>query len=656
MTGTRLTRTIFCLCNLLFSAFVVAQIPVSESLEEIAGRDKQRAARIMGQMDQTGGFSRASTNFDIHHYRCEWNIDPANRYIRGKVTAAFRMTESADHVIFDLTDSLVVDSVVFRQSAIPFSRIGDNSLSVLFPQALDENTIDSLAIHYQGIPPSGPGFGSFANEQHAGTPIIWTLSQPYGSMEWWPCKNGLNDKTDSIDILITTPDRYTSVANGMLQAEQAGNGNRLTWWKHRYPIASYLVAMASTNYTVLNDTIQLANRVLPLIQHAYPENATAFRNGVPLTRRTIRLFHNSFGEYPFLNERYGHTQFSWRGGMEHQTNSFMFNLSEGLVVHEAAHQWFGDKITCGSWSDIWLNEGFAVFLSNYSFERFYSYSQLLFNLKIQLDLITSKPDGSVFVYDTTSVDRIFDYRLTYLKSAWVLQMLRWQLGDSAFFTGVRSYLEDGQVKYGYARTKDLQRNLETAGGQDLDEFFNDWVYGEGYPSYDLTWTPIGNGWIQTRLSQTASHASVSFFEMPVPIRFKNSSRDTVLIFDHRQNNQSAYLKLGFTPDSAFIDPELKLISAGNKVTRKDLEPSATTIIVFPNPAPDKCYLMLKNFATQDIALTLHNNLGQLLWNRNLPAFSGSTLVEIPAENLPGGIYFVRVKGSKGDTFTRKVLK
>ena len=646
-----------CLIFLLFNGNLIAQKKWQDETLQIAEMEKKGAASRMDAMDASSISSNASADFNIHHYRCEWKLDPAIRFIEGKVTASFIITSSTNNIIFDLVDSLKVDSVLYQGVKLTYARPGNHTLKINFPVTLSANSNASVIIYYRGVPPNISGFGTYISSMHAGVPVTWTLSEPYGSMEWWPCKNGLNDKTDSLDILITTPDIYTSSTNGLLQNEVVSAGLRTTIWKHKYPIATYLVAIASTNYTILTDTVQLGSTVMPLIQYAYPESAVAFKNAAGITARTLRLFHETFGDYPFIREKYGHTQFSWGGGMEHQTNSFMYNVSENLVVHEAAHQWFGDKITCGSWRDIWLNEGFAVFMTNYSIERNYSEAQLLATLRAQLNSVVSAPNGSVYVDDTTSASRIFSGRLTYNKGGWLVRMLRWKLGDSAFFRGIRSYLKDPSIVYGYAVSSDLKRNLEKASGIDLSEFFEDWLYGEGYPSYQLNWSVIGNGWIQSNLSQTTSHTSVDFFEMPVPVRFKNATRDTTIIIEHIRNQQTAFHRIGFIPDSAFIDPLLKIVSAKNTITKSDPPPSdPNSVSIFPNPVQTQLTVYLKNFQSGNISMMLYNTKGQLLWQRQMNNFSGSDFIVIPTDNLPRGMYWLSIRDNKDLKLVKKVLK
>jgi aminopeptidase N len=651
------SRVIVFSLSLLFVAGAQAQKKdlFSES-QEIAASE-MKSAMLKTQVAAAGApFSKATSNFDIHYLNCKWKVDPAVRYIQGSVLTGFTMVQRSNIVTLDLMDDLKVDSVTNGNIKLNFYRPFDNTIVVSLGTFLDPGQKGAFEIHYKGVPPTSSPFMSFTTSTHAGVPVMWTLSEPYGGRDWWPCKNGLNDKADSIDISITTPQQFTSTTNGVLVNELVQSGFRTTYWKHRYPIATYLVAFAATNYTVLNNSVRLGTFDMPIMEHAYPEKVAEMVNASALTARTLQLLHNSFTPYPFINERYGHTHWGFGGGMEHQTNSFMINMSETLIVHEAAHQWFGDKITCGSWRDIWLNEGYAVFCVNYNVEKYYPENTLLNLYRSQINNITSKPNGVVYVDDTTNVARIFDSRLTYNKGGWVLQMLRWKLGDSVFFRATRNYLNDPALRFNYARTEDLKKHFEKESGVNLTEFFNDWVYGQGFPSYKLQWAAAGGAWVQTTLSQTTSDTSVKFFEMPVPIRFKNSTRDTIVVLNHTRNAQVDFFKIGFIPDSAFIDPKLKLISANNTIVKTELFPNSGNAAVFPNPFGDYLNVLLKNLGEGELHISIYNSVGALVWRKRFVGFKGDDLFVIPTDHLSHGSYWIKINKDAEEPILRKVVK
>jgi len=528
----------------------------------------------------------ASTgNYNITYHRCEWYIDPAVYAISGKVTTYFiPLSPDFASINFDFANTMSVDSVSYHGINLSYSQDADNLLSISLPEAVPQNVLDSLSVTYHGVP-IGTGFGSFIQSTHDGTPIIWSLSEPYGARDWWPCKQSLNDKIDSIDILVTCPEQYRDGSNGVLVSETQNGTNKTYHWKSHYPIAAYLVAIGVTNYSQYSDYAIMSNGdSLQILNYVYPENLSYSESMTPAIVPVIQLYDSLLKvDYPFAKEKYGFCQFGWGGGMEHQTMTYCSLFDEWILAHECAHQWFGDRITLGSWQDIWLNEGFAVYFEGLTHEYL---PPVYWNDWKQghIDYITSDPGGSVFVDDTTSVWRIFDSRLTYSKGAYLLNMLRWKLGDSLFFAGLHAYLTDPALAYGYARTADLQRNLQNVSGQDLTNFFNEWFYGQGYPSYHLRWYNVGNNW-NVILSQTQSHPSVSFFDMPVPVELKDDTHDTTVVLNNTFSGQSFNVNLSFAPTQVILDPDLWIIHANDAITQIDTAVIRTDVIASTSLCP-----------------------------------------------------------------------
>lgn len=506
-------------------------------------------------------------NYDIYYHRFNWFVDPAIFYISGDVTTYFfSEMEGLSEIVFDMHSDLQVDSIKKQGQQLSYQH-QDHVLTVFLENPIDLGASDSLTIWYQGVP-SQSGFGAFGQGVHSDGPAIWTLSEPYGARDWWPCKQSLNDKIDSIDIYVTTPTGISVASNGVLMDSLPLPDDKVRYyWKHRYPIPAYLIAIGVTNYQKFSDYVRLENGdSLEILNYVYPDRFSQAQSSLEATVDIMEIFNDLFTEYPFADEKYGHAQFGWGGGMEHQTMSFMGGFSVDLQAHELAHQWFGDKVTCGSWQDIWLNEGFATYSVGLIYEAtsanlfWPSWKNILNNS------ITSQPGGSVFVRDTSQVGRIFDGRLSYSKGAFLLHMIRWTIGEEAFFTAIRNYINDPDLAFRYARTDDLIDAFETASNMDLSEFFNDWFYGEGYPSYSahIVNPQLGDS-LMIILDQTTSHPSVDFFEMPVPIQLIGASgEDTTVIVNHIEHDQVSFFEIPFQVESATIDPDIWLISRGNQ--------------------------------------------------------------------------------------------
>lgn len=529
----------------------------------------------------------ATNDYDLKYYRAYWTVDPADLYITGEVTAYFQpLADNFLTIHFDLAEVLTVDQVWYHGQPLSSTFSEPFLLKIDLPQEVGTGVLDSITIRYQGEP-FNSGFGSFATSTHQGTPVLWTLSEPYGSRDWWPCKHDLNDKIDSIDIYVQTPAAYRAASNGKLVAEWDAGSDKVYHWKHRYPIPAYLVAIAVTDYAVYSDWVPHPQGDIEVLNYVFPENLTSAMAQTADIVEIMQLYNEMSGRYPFADEKYGHAQFGWGGGMEHQTMSFMGGFSYSLQAHELAHQWFGDRVTCGSWADIWLNEGFATYWTALTYEMLGNPTAWNDWKSSRISQICSQPGGSVWVDDTTSVNRIFSGRLSYSKGAYLLHMLRWMMGDEAFFQATRNYLEDPALSFGYALTEDLQAHLEVESGLDLQEFFDDWYKGQGYPSYQLLWD-YHDGLFFLIANQTQSHSSVSFFEMPLPVKLSGAGQDTIIRLEHTQNGELFAVPIPFEVTSVQFDPELWILSTSNTLEKSPIDSALglslqAFISVAPNP-------------------------------------------------------------------------
>jgi aminopeptidase N len=611
----------------------------------------------------------ASENIDVKYYKCEWEVDPAIRFISGKVTIYFKTLENLSTITLDLMNQLGVDSVKKNNNNILYSQT-TNTLDLIFPTIINNNTLDSVSIWYKGIPPT-TGFGSFILSTHTGTPVMWTLSEPYGSRDWWPCKNGTEDKADSLDVFVTHPSIYRAASNGMLQSEiNVGGGKTKTHWKHRYPINSYLVCFAVTNYVTFNNSIQLGSTNLTMQTHCYPESLVAFQDNTFKVLEAMQLFHNTFTPYPFMNEKYGHVQFGFGGGQEHQTSTFIVSTDESLMAHELAHQWFGNKITCRSFQDIWLNEGFATYLAAYHMETKYPANKLI-NRRAVLNNITAVPGGSVKVNDTVSVSNIFSGRLSYRKGSYLIFMLRHILGDDVFHKAIRRYQNDPTLAYGTATTADLKRNIEEESGKDFTYFFKQWFEGEGYPSYNVKWNVLDTNCVSIKLSQTVSMPNVTpFFKLPVTVRFKNATQEKDIVLDNNVNNEIFVRNIGFKADTVLVDPDLWLITKNN-TTEKTADVNDNTcgpltnpiplntglglVDILPNPTTNPFEIYIHDFNDTKASLVIYNSAGQRVYTNVVPLNNGATRVNVKTNNWAKGNYILTIKAA-GNTVTKQIIK
>jgi aminopeptidase N len=565
----------------------------SNTLDKIIIRERTAAlSKLLKQ-------SLANTgNYDIKFHRISLNVSLTNRQLQGRVTTYFVANENLNGMEFDFSGQMTVQSVTQRGNSLNFSQNG-NRLIINFPQTQSAGILDSITVTYNGNVPN-TGLDSYVVSDHNNIPVVWTLSEPYGAKDWWPCKQDLIDKADSIDVILTYPkiasnQEMFGVSNGLLISEYETVQNNTTYkvshWQHRYPIAAYLVAFAITNYSKFSQNAGLTQS-FPIDNYVYPENLSTVQSQSGTFLPVMNYFEQTFGSYPFNNEKYGQIQFGWGGGMEHQTATFVVNYDRSLIAHELAHQWFGDAVTCGSWHDIWLNEGFATYseaLTRQALDGQQAFDQWKINANIY---ITSYPDGAVYVQDTTNVWRIFNGRLSYNKGAMVLNMLRLKLGDNHFFQGLRNYVN--QKSFQYVLTTDFRTIMENQSQMDLQEFFNDWIYGEGYPTYTIQVNRTGVHQYEVIVNQTTSDNSVSFFEMPLPFKFSNNNGQVYeTVLNNTFNGQHFTVHTGFDVDTVEFDPHHDIIKGDTNLnTNLTIINNALTYFdIYPNPASD--YVLIK---------------------------------------------------------------
>jgi aminopeptidase N len=264
--------------------------------------------------------------------------------------------------------------------------------------------------------------------------------------------------------------------------------------------------------------------------------------------------------------------------------------------------------------------------------------------------ITSSPAGNVYLTDTqaTSVNRIFSSRLSYNKGAMVLEMLRFKMGDTDFFQAVRNYLADPNLAFKYAVTTDFKTHLETVYGQDLTEFFQDWIYNQGYPTYTITAQNWGVGQAKFVVNQTQSDASVTYFEMPVPVRIHGSGgQQADLVLNNTFNGEEFILSVPFEVTGVEFDPEKHIISANSTATLGSQDFNLdNAVVLYPNPSADVLHIQMPSSFVLEKA-TIYNSLGQKVLE--------NTTVDFSVSHLSSGVHYIDIQTTEG-TYHKKFIK
>lgn len=482
------------------------------------------------------------TGFDVSFYYLSIDIALDSQYIQGDLICRFTVTENDLSIIkLDLNGSLTVDSIT--GNAVAYSHEFDE-IAMQLDRPYSPGEIAEVRIFYQGVPQLVSETKGLRYETHGlGEPVIASLSTPFLAHMWWPCKDGPGDKPDSVYVDITIPDTtiqglpLIAVSNGTLDNIITAGGRKTFQWRERYPIVTYYVMVAVSNFVHFGETyIGNWGETFPLDYYAFAQDTGVSRLGVERVPEVMTFFSERFGRYPFRTEKYAITELGFYGGIENQTNTVQGSMEPawfGVTVHELVHMWFGDMITCRDWHHGWLNEGFA----EYCEALWTEFDEGTAAYHEDMAAIEWTTGGTLYLDDISDPMNIF-IGIIYYKGAWVLHMLRHVLGEEVFFEAMYQYATDPEFMYDHATTEQFRDLCESVSGRDLDWFFDEWVYGEYYPRYRFSYLfeeDPGGGWnAYLHLRQTQS-TSPQVFTMPVDVVINTTGAgDTVSVFNNRR--------------------------------------------------------------------------------------------------------------------------
>lgn len=607
----------------------------SQSILEISNLEKSRFInRVLT------GVPEVDSNIDVKYYKIILDVRVNPNNLIGETTINGLILKSVDTIYFNFSNAMTVDSIKNNGSFISFNHYKDKI--TIHPTGANSF---SLVIYYHGLPvPSG--MGSFVFNTHNNTPTIWNLSEPYGASDWFPCKNFPNDKADSSDVWIKCPSIFTGVSNGVLKEVVSNPDNTKTYkWKNSYPIANYLISVAVTNFSLYTNYFKYSlTDSMPVMHYLYPEDLDTLKPTLDLTINMLQIFSSRFGLYPFIREKYGHSQTGISGAMEHQTATSIGVITEGIIAHELGHQWFGDKITLRDWHHIWLNEGFATYAGCIYLEDMYG--RTAYNDNINSIMVDAKKSvGSIYVQDVTSISEIFNGFRSYSKGGMVLHMLRGVVGDSTFYRIMKTYANDTSLSYGNAVTEDFQRVAEQVSGLQLGYFFNEWIYGQGYPVYNISWSysQVQNDIYSVSLKLKQTQTSIpAFFTMPFDVKINTQNGDTTFSSFNNAAEQTFNFTVKGFPNLVTFDPDNKIL--------KDKHGDDPIVVVgyhldqnYPNPFNPGTTIKYEIEKNSNVKITLYDISGRemaVLVNEKQRA--GKYTILFDGKNLASGVYFYKI--------------
>jgi aminopeptidase N len=592
---------------------------------------------------------------DINYYNLDLTITYSPNYIIGNVTVQFLVdTASINSLFLDLMQNMIVDSIIINESTHAIFTHQENKINISLDREYSIDEVITITVYYQGLPVNVINSCGFNFDTHNGYPVLWSASEPYFANYWWPCKDTPADKADSADIILTVDTSLIPASNGIIKnILNNGNGTHTYTWKVSYPIAQYLISVAISNYQLYtNYYVYSTSDSLAITNYLYPESYTPQNlNKLDIIPEMLAVYSSLLGEYPFINEKFGHAE--CYTAMENQTITSIVAFDEDLMQHETAHQWFGDKVTCRDWHHIWLNEGFATFLSALWREKKFgssAYDQYI----LSLANFAKTLDSSVWVEDISNVSNIFRPE-SYIKGGVVLHMLRGVMDDSLFLKTIYAYANDAELSYNVAVTEDFQRVAESVYGNDLDYFFSQWIYGKKYPKYNIYWNKeqVDSTWNLWLKIEQIINISPPYFTMPVELKINYAAEDTIIKLFNNSQIQEYLINIPNEPTSLVFDVDRENISSIFDLSQNYPNPfNPSTKIKFTIPQSP---LLGGDGRGGLVTLKVYDVLGNevaTLVNENKPA--GSYEIEFGGTGLPSGVYFYRLQAG-GFVETKKMI-
>lgn len=621
----------------------------STSAQSTGSCAESRLRAVQRQAAATPEHQRLMNQYDMTFYRLDLQLERNSTYIAGNVTLAAEVrTTSLSVFAFELHPDFQIDSVLINGARETAIRRNAGDVTVELSSAVNAGASVTAIIYYRGTAPSGAGAAigngfSTATDPTWGNSVTWSLSQPYAAYEWWPTKQVLSDKADSVHVFVTTSAENKVGSNGLLtRVVDIPNNRRRFEWKSRYPIAYYLVSVAVSDYAeyLISANPTGAAAPVPVLNYVYSGGALdVFREEIDQTAPLLEYFSELFTLYPFHEEKYGHSMAPMGGGMEHQTMTTQSTFFFTLTAHELAHQWFGNHVTCASWQDIWLNEGFASYAEYLALQR-YSPTDASSWMQQAHTLALQRPAGSIRARDTTSVSRIFDYRLTYKKAAAVVHMLRFEVNDDAlFFEALRNYMR--QYGGGTAYTADLQRVFEETTSRDLGYFFDQWYNGQGYPVFNVEWKQQESRLLIVN-SQTTSSTSTPFFRTDLQYLIRTATGTTLVRVTQDEPLEQHLVEVEGTVTAVEVDPQNWILNAALPAQQNlALEvPPLGEVVLYPNPTP--AFIHIGNLPFGPTDAIIYNTAGQIVKRLQLQAAMD---VRLNVADLSAGYYLLQLSNS-----------
>jgi aminopeptidase N len=511
-------------------------------------------------------------NIDIKHYIFKLSLSDADNEITGTTLVTINFKEAGmQNFRLDFINKtsarkdkgMVVDAVSVNNAAVNYTHQNDE-LIISLPAPSTKSQTLTFSIQYHGIPYDGLRIGN----TKLGDRSFFNENWPNRGRHWLPIVDHPHDKATS-EFIVKAPSHYKVVSNGLLMEEsELGNQTRLTHWKQSVPVSSWLFVLGVADFAV-KYVDEFKGKSIQTWVYAKNREAGFYDFDEP-TKKVLEFYSNYVGPYAY--EKLANIQTpSVNGGME--TSSAIFygeDLVTGkrdervrnVVIHEIAHQWFGNAITETTWDDAWLSEGFATFFTLLFIENEYGKEEYTKGIikarKSVYDMSVKMPDFSI-VSERTAEKEDVTSGITYQKGAWVIHMLRNLMGEKNFKKGIQNYY----TKYFNANTNtdEFRAEMEKVSGKDLKLFFKQWLYQPINPTINASWTYDAS---TKKLNVHLNQAQQFLYNVPVEIGYykKGSTTPTILNLNLKDKDQLFSFSLATLPDKLELDPRALLLNDG----------------------------------------------------------------------------------------------
>lgn len=656
-----------------FSLAVFSFMKIHAQTDHFCAKHKAKNFNKKVSIALPPGYVPPENKYDLKFYHLNVNVERNTSYISGNVKSkALVVAASLDSFAFVLHQNHTIDSVYVNGAKRLFVR-QDSLVKATAGTPIPQNQLFDAIVYYHGTAPTG-GAAAIGDGYSTGTSgswgnqVSWSLSESLCAYHWFPCKQDLRDKIDSSWVYATTDSLNMVGSNGLLKnIVRIGNKKRYEW-QSRYPIDYYLISVATAKYKpyilyakpqyLVGDSIYIQNFIYDnaINNAAWATQKTALNKIVP----TIELESNLFGMYPFYKEKYGHSMAPFGGGMEHQTMTSLGFFDFEIDAHELGHQWWGDNVTCAAWKDIFINEGWASYTEYLSHQYLSSISGNTASNKMNMvhNNVMSQVGGSCYFTnaDTMNANVIFDSRLTYDKGSAIIHSLRYEINnDSVFFPAIRAF--QNTYKGSTASVIDFRDFMATYSGLNFTQFFNQWYYGQGYPTFSASWNQSNNVFYLKATQTTSFPSSVPLFMTHVDYRISRTAMtDTIVRLFHGQTIENYTIALNGTITSIAVDPNNWILNKVGTIT-KDLSVGSnelvnTTAEVFVGPNPTSDALNIFMYHQDKVSVEILDITGKLVLVQNF-----DTHAEFDISKFANGIYTVNVKKISGELIkSTKVVK